>query len=389
MDLQDLASALVEESTDDSKQDPSYQHTNPESMSLPTTQSFLSRNTITSRVREQVTEAAPDGQACAITLNPSLVRCAHILRRATGQGERQQLARAWGIELNDLDLDGPENMMWLALDLHGAFNTDAWALLLPESELQSILSYAGLQWCLKTRTPFTHHYPLRRISEYTFVQLSTLHPFVRVQGNQHNIHSSPFATLPTIRSHIHPFYAICNVAKKDIKWHPELQDETSNAYSTLADPSGFLKRIRLCRLIYKIWMCCDPEPMASNQVMSNTTPSAGSDAACSQARSSRSVRSTRRDAAARVNSARLPSQTNNPSTSQHVVQTLPITDSTSTMGGPLTNVDESQAHGARCQPLDVSAQLKVGRWLHRLEDYNDHNVLAISEEIDESWHIGG
>ncbi|KAF8697510.1 hypothetical protein RHS03_07762, partial [Rhizoctonia solani] len=365
MDLQDLASALVEESTDDSKQDSSYQHTNPKSMSLPTKQSFLSRTTIMSCVREQVTEAAPNGRACAITLNPSLIQCAHILRRATGRGEvsslilsdvilkfniiwqQQQLARAWGIELNNLDLDGPENMMWLALDLHGAFNTDAWALLLPESKLQSILSYAGLKWCLKTRTPFTHHYPLQRISEYTFVQLSTLHPFVRVQGDQHNIHSSPFATLPTICSHIHPFYAICNVAKKDIKWHPELQDETSNAYSTLANPSGFLKRIQLCRLIYKIWMCCNPEPMASNQVTSNTTPSAGLDAARSQARSSRSVQSTRRDAAARANSARLPSQTNNASTSQHVVQTLPITDSTSTMGGQLTNVDESQAHGAR------------------------------------------
>lgn len=68
-------------------------------------------------------------------------------------------------------------------------------------------------------------------------------------------HFPPFTSLSPIRSHIHPYFAICNVAQKDVKLRPILKHSAAeDGYETLAHDDTLLVRVRLCRTIYQLWM---------------------------------------------------------------------------------------------------------------------------------------
>ncbi|CAE7229163.1 unnamed protein product [Rhizoctonia solani] len=181
---------------------------------------------------ENVTKMAPVGCRCVITNRQSNLECAHILSRATKLDDRKTLAFCWGIKLTDLDLDATDIMMWLTPDMHTSFDESQWALVPPLEILSDVL----INLVRHERKAFTKLYPPKRDWEYTFAQLVPC-PDTIVREDHHppTIHYSPYTTLPTVTPHIHPYYDICNVAKKDAKYNEIPHEATSRCYETLSN----------------------------------------------------------------------------------------------------------------------------------------------------------
>ncbi|KAF8749051.1 hypothetical protein RHS01_10251 [Rhizoctonia solani] len=71
-------------------------------------------------------------------------------------------------------------------------------------------------------------------------QLPSVHQdtLTREGSARPTIHYSPYDSLPTITSYIHPYYAICNVSQKDAKHHADRQIATW--LQTKPDPPAYL-----------------------------------------------------------------------------------------------------------------------------------------------------
>lgn len=100
------------------------------------------------------------------------------------------------------------------------------------------------------------------IREFTFAQLLKLdRPYFRFDNYplEYSAHFPPFTSLSPIRSHIHPYFAICNVAQKDARLRPTLTNlAAEEGYETLAHDETLLVRVRLCRTIYQLWTSLKP-----------------------------------------------------------------------------------------------------------------------------------
>ncbi|GAB1527784.1 hypothetical protein RhiTH_010972 [Rhizoctonia solani] len=152
-----------------------------------------------------------------------------------------------------LNLDTTRNLVWLDCTVHKLFDHRHWALLPSEAILDEILRFVVQHIDYEDREKFTKVFP-HQIYEYTFVQLKPCtEPYIRYDKPQVSVHQGPFSTLSPIRSHIHPYFVICNVALKDKKFYPHLKAGTQSEYETLAHDPSLLKRLRLCRSIFTLW----------------------------------------------------------------------------------------------------------------------------------------
>ncbi|CAE6505887.1 unnamed protein product [Rhizoctonia solani] len=204
--------------------------------------------------KTRLTQRYQHGKMCSVTFSTRHPECAHILRRSMRGWELATLEYAWGVKLGTLNLDTTQNMMWLSPDLYCWFDSGDWALLPPKSDLELIqdTSLKQLTWAKKTK--FTAVCP-RDLRNYDFVHfIETTQPIVRPdrpKSVNYTMHLPPFQSLSPVSSHINPYFAICNVARKDEKHHPTLLG-SGPGYATLTAEQ--LDRVRLCRTIYAIWM---------------------------------------------------------------------------------------------------------------------------------------
>ncbi|CUA78009.1 hypothetical protein RSOLAG22IIIB_12981 [Rhizoctonia solani] len=177
-----------------------------------------------------------------------------MLPRSTRGWELATLEYAWGVKLGTLNLDTTQNIMWLSPDLRCWFDSGDWALLPPKSDLELIrdTSFNQLTWANKTKFTAVCR---RSFRNYDFVHfIETTQPIVRPdtpKSVNYTMHLPPFQSLSPVSSHINPYFAICNVARKDEKHHPTLLGP-GPGYATLTAEQ--LDRVRLCRTIYAIWM---------------------------------------------------------------------------------------------------------------------------------------
>ncbi|KAF8600784.1 hypothetical protein BDV93DRAFT_259508 [Ceratobasidium sp. AG-I] len=160
-----------------------------------------------------------------------------------------------------LNVDTSRNLIWLDNSTHFLFDSGYWALV-PTFELLLEIQHTTVSEFIYTkRSKFTKRYP-HVVREYSFAQLIKLErPFIRFHNYplEFSAHLPPFTSLSSIRSHIHPYFAICNVAQKDTILHPNLTNSTvDDGYETLAHDAELLARVRLCRTIYEMWISREP-----------------------------------------------------------------------------------------------------------------------------------
>ncbi|KAF8695614.1 hypothetical protein RHS03_08039, partial [Rhizoctonia solani] len=93
-------------------------------------------------------------------------------------------------------------------------------------------------------------------------QLPSVHQdtLTREGSARPTIHYSPYESLPTITSYIHPYYAICNVSQKDAKHHADKTN--SGQYDTIPPEPDLCSRIQACRIIHETWLQTKPDPPA-------------------------------------------------------------------------------------------------------------------------------
>ncbi|KAG8678324.1 hypothetical protein FRC09_019929, partial [Ceratobasidium sp. 395] len=87
-------------------------------------------------------------------------------------------------------------------------------------------------------------------------------------------HRAPFTSLSPIRSHVHPFFVVCDVARKDKKLRPKLTSRLAHGYDTLAHDPDLLARIRQCRTIFALWDWPEPESLEHGPGPMNSEDSA-------------------------------------------------------------------------------------------------------------------
>ncbi|KAF4583537.1 hypothetical protein EYR38_002289 [Pleurotus pulmonarius] len=82
------------------------------------------------------------GQYCMLTLEPFPIDIAHIIAKATPKFKRNLFEAAWNKELDSLDVNSLENLMYLRSDLHRTFDEGRWALL---PKLSLLIQISGAQ----------------------------------------------------------------------------------------------------------------------------------------------------------------------------------------------------------------------------------------------------
>ncbi|CAE6431541.1 unnamed protein product [Rhizoctonia solani] len=208
--------------TDNSDQDPTYRYQPPRSITYHSARSNTS--SIPPSAKEDLTKVSPAGERCIITQRKSHVECSHIVARSTKSADIKQLEFCWGLKPGTLKLDVPYNMVWLSPEVHTCFDRNHWALVPPLEVLQKAQQHTVEDFSNDVSTLYTKRFPFR-VREYSYVQLKAgEEPIPRYDDDAPGgaiLHQSPFTTLPGIRSHIHPYFVIVNVAKKDLKHCPK------------------------------------------------------------------------------------------------------------------------------------------------------------------------
>ncbi|KDN36280.1 hypothetical protein RSAG8_10968, partial [Rhizoctonia solani AG-8 WAC10335] len=189
--------------TDNTDRDPWYQPPAPGSNNNLSSRSNFSLTFIPPQAKLDLTAASPAGELCL-----------------------KKLEFCWGCKPGHLDLDSANNMIWLSPELHKCFDDNHWALV-PSLELLNSIRDATFNDAGRRTLP---HFLTRYRAEpreYSFVQFQAgeepISRFEDAVPGGASLHQSPFTTLPPILSHIHPYFVICNVAKKDIRHRPEPQ----------------------------------------------------------------------------------------------------------------------------------------------------------------------
>ncbi|EUC56382.1 HNH endonuclease [Rhizoctonia solani AG-3 Rhs1AP] len=258
------------ENSDNSDIDPSYLDP-PRSRTNFSAQSRVSLpSSIPAKAKKALIEVSPEGTQCIITRHKSHVECSHILRRASKSSDLTNLEHWWGCQPHTLNLDVPENLIWLSPDMHRCFNRGHWALVPSLELLRHIWDTTGRDIGRNVYTHFTRRYPNTN-RQYTYVSFRAgEEPITRFDESHETapsrgtLHHSPFFTLPSILSHVHPYFVICNVAINDIKHcpepnRPEPEPELESVevplegYETLNGHEELLERVRMCRRIYLLW----------------------------------------------------------------------------------------------------------------------------------------
>ncbi|KAJ1303626.1 hypothetical protein OPQ81_011808 [Rhizoctonia solani] len=117
-----------------------------------------------------------------------------------------------------------------------------------------------------------HLHPEDSECSYMFVPLEYTLAFLQYGLDDKPIatHTHPFTSLPLIRSHIHPYFAICNTAEKVASLGQAKIDH-------LDIPIDMRRALNQCKLIYSRWMPSKPTKQRSVPNQSNSLPPKPSD----------------------------------------------------------------------------------------------------------------
>ncbi|QRV83026.1 HNH endonuclease [Ceratobasidium sp. AG-Ba] len=314
---------------------------------------------VSEEIRNRLSEVAPDGHRCVLTLSEVIPDCAHVLSRGTKSHMIRRLEYSWGMKPRSLNVDSSRNLMWLDANSHKLFDHRYWALVPTLTTLENIQKFSNDQLIVKKRPKFTQKFPHAEW-EYSFVQLKACTaPYIRYDRPlpQFSVHWPPFSTLSPIRSHLHPFFVICNVAQKDETLRPNIESALDAGYETLPPGSDLLTRIRLCRSLFALWRM--PLPDGFDQL----APPKQSRSDASSGHSTTSRRSKRKrgtDDQSSTTGMDDDSQGYEPTESAH-------SESLPTPGESRGTHGELAGYRAQNQVQQVPYWSKVGCWLQEVE----------------------
>ncbi|CAE6468561.1 unnamed protein product [Rhizoctonia solani] len=383
--LQATSDLVNTRNADDSDGDPSYQAGQPVTPRARSTagadlttppQNILNQpGTASDEAKARLTERSPHNKKCSVTFLESLPECSHILPRSTQLRQVRTLEYAWGKRFNSLNLDSTQNMMWLSPHMHSYFDRRIWVLLPPKSDLEKVKSTTIEQFSLAKKTDFTSVLH-RDIRKYDFVLLAHFtDPIVRVENiNQASTHWPPYDSLSPVRSHVHPYFVICNVGLKDRYFYPELTPSLLAArYPNITAEHS--ERIQLCRSIYDLWMAqSDVAETAWSKTKSTKSKSRQS-----SAHSSTSQRSNPSRHAKRKREDKDDNHLRTIGEDYSSAQDLPSSPCDASPSSCTTESSDSEDELDSCVGWDSSVEEpywnKVGNWIKDMETSEPHSSL--------------
>ncbi|QRV85144.1 HNH endonuclease [Ceratobasidium sp. AG-Ba] len=215
--------------------------------------------------KEKLGHVATVPYRCLVTSCERPLHVCHVLARATPMTKIWQLERAWGLSPGRLNLDTTRNLIYLTPDMHQLFDRKDWALVPQLSWLRSLWMDISEGSSEVSFQDFSQ----QQIVDFIFLPLGEFpKAFLRFSGSAPpETCLFPFTDLPPIRSHIHPFFAICNVAEKEI--HYRTLDQ-KNQTKPNEQRKAYQRALQNCINIYNEWL--KPRIRAANTLSSSLLP---------------------------------------------------------------------------------------------------------------------
>ncbi|CAE6472880.1 unnamed protein product [Rhizoctonia solani] len=182
--------------------------------------------------------------------------CCHVVPRRSTSSELDMLEYAWGIFPNRLNLDIPQNLIYLSSDLHRAFDRYDWVLLPSFDAIMKAAVVASL------RSPYTEVFAQDE-HDYNFVHLKD-HP-VRIlrdkelilpfesEFHPYTAYYPPYETFPPIRSKLHPYFVIYGASAALDKLTQRQFEDFRATIPNAGDSSSVVSKLLLCRTIVRAW----------------------------------------------------------------------------------------------------------------------------------------
>lgn len=192
---------------------------------------------------------------CLVTNTTDPIYECQIFRSPNDPRQIRQFEHAWGLKAGSLNFGVPRNKVFLTPDFCRTFELGNWALVPCLTTLKDIAVRAAQMLGDGSRTwphylgwfPDTTRY-------YCFVHFhGGPHIITRVKdGYRPNtrsfvVHEQPFEDLPAIESAIHPYFVICDVARK-------ILDQRRMGIPVNKLPDSLQDCLNLCVGIYSQWI---------------------------------------------------------------------------------------------------------------------------------------
>ncbi|KAG9085207.1 hypothetical protein FRC06_003701 [Ceratobasidium sp. 370] len=236
----------------------------------------------TTDTKERLRDTAPDGARCLITLDREPLECCHVVPVATEHDKVLRLQYAWGFDQAkvNLHLHTVRNLIWLRADMHTRFDHLDWALVPTPNTLNQIMSQTfmfapgTIPPYFKSRFPdgeWDYHFVLFRHSPVAFLRFSE-----DMKSDQ--TYRYPFGGFGPVKSHIHPYFAICNAARNEIYYRENVPDYQSDAPGSPPSRSlEYRESLQKCVRLYEMWTSPIPAPSSGPPPPQPPPPSHHSD----------------------------------------------------------------------------------------------------------------
>ncbi|KAF8593573.1 hypothetical protein BDV93DRAFT_529816 [Ceratobasidium sp. AG-I] len=226
----------------------------------------ISRGSYVSQgAKDKLARLAPDGQRCLITLDIEPLHCCHVVARATEHRIVHQLEYAWGVTAGELHLHTTRNMIYLRAEMHSRFDRQDWALVPTLPVLYEIAAKYFAQEPGSTPLLYTESFPDQEW-EYYFVPFRcSPMAFLRFErySASFTTHTYPYASFGSVKSHVHPYFVICNAAEKE-KYHRSQAGYLARSSSDPDVPpsrSTYKDGLQICVRLYETWTSTPAPPL--------------------------------------------------------------------------------------------------------------------------------
>ncbi|KAI9440066.1 hypothetical protein H4582DRAFT_1944801 [Lactarius indigo] len=172
---------------------------------------------MTKPAKKRVDKVTP--KRCLITNGSKHLDYAHCLPRSTNGGLLDRLEFAWNMERFTLNVDTRYNIIRLSPTLHRAFDANDW-LLLPETRIIDAYYEARNTRKLPNIDAEVYQYTLVPHEDMWEIPIHRQKspppdsPMRPLPKDFFNYYLYPYHDFPTIESHVHPRFVICNSGSK-------------------------------------------------------------------------------------------------------------------------------------------------------------------------------
>jgi len=205
----------------------------------------------TAGAKKKLSQIATDPNRCLVTLATFPVEHCHILPRATKLQDTYKLEKAWGIQFGHLNPQTTANVLYLTADMHAMFDRGHWALL----PTQALLGRVTTQAFMNDGNNYATFGEPKEIFEYHFLPFNTktwVFPRINRDFDGYKTYEQSFDTFPSLFSHVHPFFVICDVARKETEQRK--RDTAAHAPELSSLRTKYRYQLDVSIKIYQTWL---------------------------------------------------------------------------------------------------------------------------------------